>query len=86
MRRRQTDASTSTTASSIRRRLTAPFQRQAEEEQEASPKRHQQRYSVYNGLMWNTLKDFLLSKWPEETFNECRVRSPRDSLMRWLSH
>ena len=82
VRRSQTDTSTNTTASSIRRRLTIPFQRQAKEEQEASPERHQQRYSVYNGLMWDTLKDFLLSKWPEETFNECRVRSPGDSPMR----
>ena len=82
VRRRRTDASTDTVASSIRRRFTKPFQRQAEEEQEARPERHQQRYSVYNALTWDTLKGFLLSKWPEETFNECRVRSPRDSLMR----
>ena len=70
VRRRQTDASTNTVASFIRRRFAKPFQRQAEEEQEARPERHQQRYSVYNGLTWDTLKYFLLSKWPEETFNE----------------
>jgi hypothetical protein len=63
--------------SSLRRRITLPFSKQAEEEEEA-PELYQGRYGVYNGLTWDKLKGFLESKFPESKFsglifNESRV-------------
>jgi hypothetical protein len=63
---------------SLRRRVTQPFSQQAEQ-QAVGPALYQFRYSIYNGLTWETLRGYLTSKFPSSNypglqFNEVRVR------------
>jgi hypothetical protein len=54
-------------------RRTPSFPQMAENAREAKkPKRHQEKYSVYNQLTWDALHDYLSKKWPNELFTEQR--------------
>ncbi|KAI1081680.1 hypothetical protein F5B20DRAFT_52505 [Whalleya microplaca] len=67
--RRQTNNSTFSAAQSHRSSRSPSFPILARNEREAAkPKRYQEKYPAYKNLLWETLHQFLLTKWPDEKF------------------
>ncbi|KAI1370248.1 hypothetical protein F4677DRAFT_438913 [Hypoxylon crocopeplum] len=72
-RRQNTGDSSHSIAQSHGPKPSKSFRIQATREREAAkPKRYIEKFSVYAGLTWDILRNYLREKWPNEDFKEQR--------------